>query len=443
MGLLQWRLQHSLAVYLEPRVLVILLLGFSSGLPLALTLGTLSLWLAEVGVSKTSIALFALAGMPYTFKFLWSPLVDRMPVPFLTRYLGQRRGWGVFTQFFLMVCIIGLGGSNPVSDPFYTAMFAFFVAFWSATQDIVIDAYRVESLEERQYGTGAAMSVLGYRLGMLVSGAGTLYLATFWGWFIAYAIMASLMGVGMLVMLMNPEPKRAVDPDLLEQEVALRTRLLEQSGQVGWRGRVVDWVSGAVVAPFVEFMGRQGWQMTLLFILLYKFGDALAGSMSGPFYIEMGFSKIEIANVTKLFGLVAVLLGGIIGGVLTERLGIMKSLLYCGILQMVSNLMFVLLAQVGHSMEMLIVTIALENIASGMGTSAFVAYLSKLCNVAYTATQYALLSSFMAFGRNLMVSSGGWLADQMSWSTFFLVTTLAALPGLFFLLFMSKRFHAS
>ncbi|MEO5331663.1 MAG: AmpG family muropeptide MFS transporter [Magnetococcus sp. YQC-5] len=435
-----FRWKHALALYFEPRVMVILLLGFSSGLPLALTVGTLALWLAELGVSKTSIALFALAGTPYTFKFLWSPLVDRMPIYYLTRRLGQRRGWAVLTQLALMVFIVTLGASDPVRDPYWTGILTFAVAFWSATQDIVIDAYRVESLEERLYGHGAAVSVLGYRLGMLMSGAGVLYLATFWGWFVAYAIMAALMSVGLITILWNPEPERQTSMASRKQEIFMQAFLAARPGCAGWKGAVLAWISGAVIAPFAEFMGRRGWALTLLFILMYKFGDALAGVMSGPFYVEMGFSKIEIANVTKLFGLGAVLLGGLAGGILTERLGIMRALWYCGVLQMVSNLMFVLLAWMGHSMEMLIVTIALENIAGGMGTSAFVAYLSRLCNVAYTATQYALLSSFMAFGRTLLASSGGWLADHVSWATFFLLTTLAAIPGLLLWWWMGRWF---
>ncbi|MBF0212518.1 MAG: AmpG family muropeptide MFS transporter [Magnetococcales bacterium] len=422
-----WRPWSAFTIYLEWRVVVIFLLGFSSGLPLALTVSTLSLWLAEAGVSKTSIALFALAGAPYTFKFLWSPLVDRMPIPVLTRRLGQRRSWGVLSQLVLMGSILALGASDPARDPFWTAWFTLAVAFWSATQDIVIDAYRVESLEERQYGAGAAMSVLGYRLGMVVSGAGALYLASFWGWFAAYAVMAALIGLGMLVMLLNPEP--------------LRPKAVLSSGPIAGQGRVMAWIAGAVVAPFAEFMARRGWLMTLLFILLYKFGDALAGVMSAPFYVELGFSKIEIANVTKLFGLAAVLFGGVVGGILTERMGITKALFFCGVLQMCSNLMFVVLAQTGYSKEMLIVTIAFENISGGMGTSAFVAYLSRLCHVAYTATQYALLSSFMAFGRTLLASSGGWLADHLSWSTFFLLTTVAAVPGLVLWGFMVRRFE--
>ncbi|MBF0293832.1 MAG: AmpG family muropeptide MFS transporter [Magnetococcales bacterium] len=419
---------RSLDIYFERRVLVIFLLGFASGLPLALTVGTLALWMAEAGVSKSSIALFALAGTPYTFKFLWSPLVDRMPIPFLTRWLGQRRGWGVLTQLALMVSILMLGTSDPTGAPFHTALWALAVAFWSATQDIVIDAYRVESLEEHQFGAGAAMIVLGYRLGMVASGAGALYLATYWGWQTTYAVMALLMVVGMATLLANPEPRH---PD---------TAPVASTAGKSALARAWGWLQDAVVAPFAEFMGRRGWLLTLLFILLYKFGDALAGVMSTPFYVELGFSKIEIANVTKLFGLVAVLVGSVLGGILTARLGIMRALLLSGLLQMLSNLMFVLLAWSGHSTGMLIVTIAVENVTGGMGTAAFVAFISRLCNVAYTATQYALLSSFMAFGRTLLASSGGWLAEQMSWAAFFLLTTLAAIPGLLLWMLMVKWF---
>ncbi|MBC8318998.1 MAG: AmpG family muropeptide MFS transporter [Desulfobulbaceae bacterium] len=411
---------ESVRVYSNRRVLSILFLGFSSGLPLALTFGTLSLWLAEAGVSKTNIGLFALAGTPYTFKFLWAPLVDRMPLPFLTRRLGRRRSWALVTQVFLMAAIFSLGATDPSSNAYFTALLALMVAFCSATQDIVIDAYRVEILEENQYGAGAAMIVLGYRIGMLVSGAGALYLASFFGWFAAYAFMGCLVMVGMVTVLLNPEP---INSSPLQREDGL-----------------VAWIRDAVIAPFSEFMGRKGWLLILLFILLYKFGDALAGVMSNPFYLELGFSKIDIANISKAFGLAATIIGGIIGGMLVSRMGIVKSLVVCGLLQMFSNLMFVYLAMKGHNLAVLTATIAIENLSGGMGTAAFVGYLSGLCNVAYTATQYALLSSFMAFGRTLLSSTGGWFADQLSWVSFFLLTTAAAIPGLLLLAWMARRF---
>lgn len=427
-------------VYADRRVLSLLFFGFSSGLPLALTFGTLSLWLAEVGVSKTTIGLFALMGVPYAFKFLWSPIVDRADIPYLGRRLGRRRSWAVVTQTALMVTIAGLGATDPVARPGVTAVLAFLVAFFSATQDIVIDAYRVEILEERQYGAGAATIVLGYRLGMLVSGAGALYLASFVSWYATYGLMATLMSVGLVTVLVNPEPAVRQSRESAEQETRI-ARYLEARPHLGRRwGRAAAWVYGAVIGPFAEFMSRRGWILVLLFILLYKFGDALAGVMGNPFYVELGFTKIQIASISKAFGLAATIFGGIIGGVLVSRIGIIKSLIVCGVLQMVSNLMFAILAVVGADPVVLALTIAIENLSGGMGTAAFVAYLSSLCNVAYTATQYALLSSFMAFGRTLLSSSGGWLADHMDWVSFFVVTTAAAVPGLILLLWMTKRF---
>ena len=430
----------SCAVYADRRVVTILLLGFSSGLPLALTFGTLNIWLAELGVSKTTIGLFALMGIPYTLKFLWAPLVDRMPVPYLTRELGRRRGWAILTQLALMATIAGLGATDPVAHLGLTALFAFLVAFWSASQDIVIDAYRVEILEERQYGAGAAMIVLGYRIGMLVSGAGALYLATYVGWFATYGFMTAFMTVGIAAILLNPEPSAQENRDSTQHERRIAAYLEARPRPLGKRDRALAWIYGAVISPFAEFMSRRGWLVILLFVLLYKFGDAIAGVMCNPFYLELGFTKIQIANISKVFGIAATIIGSIIGGVIVDRMGILKSLFVCGILQMLSNLMFAVLAATGSDLRMLALAIAVENLSGGMGTAAFVAYLSSLCNIAYTATQYALLTSFMAFGRTLLSSSGGWLADQMDWVSFFVVTTGAALPGLILLVWITTRF---
>lgn len=430
------------AVYADRRVLALVFFGFSSGLPLALTFGTLSLWLAEVGVSKTTIGLFALMGAPYTFKFLWAPLVDQMPIPYVTRRLGRRRGWAIVTQLALMVTIAALGATNPAVHAGLTAVLALMVALWSATQDIVIDAYRVEILEERQFGAGAATIVLGYRIGMLVSGAGALYLATYVGWLVTYGLMAAFMTVGIVTVLLNPEPKGHKTRESGEQEKPMAAYLqANRQPPGGKKARALAWIHRAVISPFAEFVSRRGWLVILLFILLYKFGDALAGVMGNPFYLEIGFTKIQIASITKAFGLAATIIGGVIGGIIVDRMGILRSLFVCGILQMISNLMFAVLAMVGNDPGMLSLTIAIENLSGGMATAAFVAYLSSLCNVAYTATQYALLTSFMAFGRTLLSSSGGWLADQMGWISFFIVTTGAALPGLLLLVWITRCFR--
>jgi len=428
----------SLAVYRDRRVIAILFLGFSSGLPLALTFSTLTFWLKEEGLTNTTIGLFASVSTPYALKFLWAPLVDRLPIPLLTRALGRRRSWIVTTQFALMAALVGLGSTNPGIDAWTTALLAVIVAFCSATQDIVIDAYRVDVLDEEQYAAGAAAIVFGYRIGMLASGAGALLLATYVGWFEVYCVMAALIVVGVITTLLSPEPAR--DHDAESDALAARAAsfLETRSHLTGRTGHALAWIYGAVVCPFADFMQRRGWVGILLFVMFYKFGDALAGVMTNPFLLEVGFTKAEIATVVKTYGLGATLAGAALGGSLMSSVGLMRCLWICGILQMLSNLTFAVQATVGYSIPMLTVTIGLENLAGGMGTAAFVGYLSSLCNVAYTATQYALLTSFMSAARTWLSSSAGWLADNMTWVEFFVLTTLAAIPGLLLLAWVSR-----
>lgn len=414
---------HSLSIYLERRVAVITVFGFASGLPLALVYATLSAWLSDAGVSKTAIGLFVWASTAYSIKFLWSPLVDRLPIPGLTTLLGQRRGWLLASQILVAGCMVGLGASDPAANLWLTAAWAMALAFASATQDIVADAYRVESLDEEQLGAGAATFVFGYRIAMMVSGGGALLVAHWAGWFWAYAVMAALMLVGMAATLISPEPDRSA-----AQEAEPKERSM------------IAWLSAAVVAPFADFLKRPGWLVILLFVGLYKYGDALLGVMANPFYLETGFSMAEIGVVSKSYGMVMTILGGILGGVLVARLGILKSLMICGILQALSNPVFALQAWIGYSLPMLTVTISAENFTGGMATTAFVAYLSSLCNVAYTATQYALLSSFMGFARTIFASGGGWLADNVDWVSYFLLTTVAAVPGLVLLAILIRRY---
>ncbi len=423
------RWTEAAAVYRDKRILVILFLGFSSGLPLLLTFSTLSIWLKELGVSKTAIGLFALVGTPYTLKFLWAPLVDHLRVPFLTARLGPRRSWAILTQLALMAALVGLGSTDPLEDLRLTAILALVVTFCSASQDIVIDAYRVEILEESQYGAGAATIVFGYRMGMLTSGAGSLYLASFMDWSAVYAVMGALVTVGIATILLSPEPKRGGAPE---------PGTGPPPGRSGW-AEAAAWMRTAVIDPFADFMNRRGWVLILIFVIFYKLGDTMAGAMANPFYLELNFTKIEIANVSKLFGLAATLAGGFIGGVLVNRVGILRGLLICGVLQMLSNLMFAIQAAVGHNVPMLALTIGIENVTGGMGTAAFVAYLSGLCSARYTATQYALLSALMSLPRTMLSASAGWLADHLDWVTFFLVTTAAALPGLLLLWRLMRR----
>lgn len=414
---------HSLSIYLERRVAVITVFGFASGLPLALVYATLSAWLSDAGVSKTAIGLFVWASAAYSVKFLWSPLVDRLPLPVLTGWLGQRRGWLLASQILVAGCMVGLGSSDPAQNLWLTAAWAMALAFASATLDIVSDAYRVESLDEDQLGAGAATFVFGYRIAMMVSGGGALIIAHWAGWFWAYGAMAALMAVGMVATLISPEPERAgIDLHGAEEK------------------NILIWLREAVIAPFADFMGRPGWLLILLFVGLYKYGDALLGVMANPFYLETGFSMAEIGVISKSYGMVMTVLGGILGGVLVARLGILRALMICGILQAASNPVFALQAWVGYSVPMLTATISVENFTGGMATTAFVAYLSSLCNVAYTATQYALLSSFMGFARTIFASGGGWLADNVDWVSYFLLTTVAAVPGLVLLAVLIRRY---
>ncbi len=403
-------------IYLDIRIFYIFLLGFSSGLPFWLTSGTLAFWLAESGSSNTAIGLFALVGVPYTFKFLWSPLVDRLPIPILTRLLGRRRGWMLLSQILLALAILMMSGIKPAENLGLMAVFALLVAFLSATQDIVIDAYRVDILDEKTYGAGAATVVLGYRIGMLASGAGALYLASYLPWPVVYQIMAVLVGIGLLTTLLCQEPVQR-DTEAVTHH---------------------NWFQKAVIAPFADFISRPNWWVILAFIMLYKLGDAFVSNMTSPFYLQMGFSKIEIANVTKLFGIVASLFGVFVGGLAVGRYGVLKALLVCGLFQLFSNLAFVVQAYMGHDLTALVFTIGAEYIAGGMATAALVAYLSKLCHASFTATQYALLSSLTAVGRTFLSSSCGLIADSVSWPVYFGISTLVGLPGMLLLVYLMR-----
>jgi len=407
----------SLKVYADPRILAVLLMGFASGLPLALTGATLSIWLKQSGISLTAIGLFAQAGLSYKLKFLWAPAMDRVSLPFLTRRLGRRRSWALLIQALLACALLALGASDPAAGAARTALCAVIVAFLSASQDIVIDAYRVELLRPNEQGAGAAATQIGYRIGMIASGAGALYLAYYLGWFAAYAVMAALIVLGMGVILATREPLR---PPVLASK----------------------WLAGAVVAPFMDFARRRHWLLILVFVVLYKFGDALAGVMSGPFYVDLGFALTEIANIAKVFGVGASIAGIFLGGVAVYRWGILRALFVCGAFQAIANLMYVVQLWSDHDQAMLAVTIATENVTGGMASAAFVAYLSSLCSPAFTATQYALLSALAATARTILASSGGFFAERLGWESFFLLATAACVPGLALRLYLMRSADA-
>ncbi len=428
-------------VYTQPRVLLVSLFGFSSGLPFLLTGGTLTAWMATANISLTAIGFFSLVSIAYSLKFLWSPVVDRVPLPLLTSWLGRRRAWMLVSQILVLGGIAAMAQTDPVTGLWWLVFWAVFVAFASATQDIALDAYRTEILETSQLGAGIAIWVAAYRIGIIMAGAGALVLADHQGFFVAYMAMAGLMLIGILTTLFAPEPEKTITKESVALETAAQNFLDTHSHLPPLVRNAASQIYGAVICPFAEFMARRHWPVILLFVALYKYGDVLVSAMANPFYIKIGFSLTEIGQVTKVFGVIMTIVGGFLGGAFVVRVGILRALLIGGILQALSNIMFVIQAKVGYSLPMLAVTIGVENITSGLATAAFVAYLSSLCNFAYTATQFALLSSLMAIGRTVLGSFSGLIADTVGdWATYFAITTVAALPGLFLLLWLIKLY---
>lgn len=420
------------AVYFKPRVLIVMFLGFSSGLPLALSGATLLVWMRESGVDLGIIGLFALVGTPYTVKFLWAPLTDALDVPILSRLLGRRRGWLVFTQILLMAAIIFLSTCDPRAAPGLVAFGALLVATASATQDIVVDAFRVESLPENEQAAGMASYVAAYRIGMLISTAGALFLVSVFearglakqaAWHWGYVAMAGLVLIGTLTALLATEPGRSA-----EAEAPRQHRF----------ARVVE----AAVGAFKDFLGYELAFVMLAFVVLFKFTDALSGAMTAPFVIDLGFSRNEYAAIVKGLGLAALLLGGFSGGFIARALPLAPSLWIGGILQSLANLAFSGLALTGTSMTMLAVAISVENFTSAIGTVMFVAYLSALCrNPLHTATQYALLTALAAVGRTYLSSGAGFIAEQTGWAWFFVICALAGVPSLLLLAWLQRSGH--
>lgn len=395
------------------KMLVCLLLGFSSGLPFLLTGGTLKFWLAEAKVDITTIGYFSWVGMMYSLKFIWAPLLDS----FSLGKMGRRRSWMLYMQIGLVLFLILLGQINPVSSLATVAIMALVVAFFSATQDVAIDAFRREYLDENELGLGSTMNMYGYRIAMLISGGLALALADHMSWQNVYIIMASLMGLGILATALAPEPENNLLP---------KKTLLD-----------------SVVGPFKEFLSRDGSIIILLFVFLFKLGDALSGSMLSPFYIDMGFQKTDIALIAKTFGLASSLVGLFIGGVVIYYVGILRSLWFFGFLQALSTASFALITYTGPQNWALAFAVIFEDISSGMGSAAFVAFMASITNKKYTATQYAILSSIATLGRNFFSGFAGHMVKALDWANFFYVCALIAIPGMIFLFIMTKRFPKS
>jgi PAT family beta-lactamase induction signal transducer AmpG len=385
-------------------MLVALLMGFSGGLPLLLTMGILQAWMKEGEIDLTWIGMISLVQIPYTWKFLWAPFLDRFIPPFL----GRRRGWLLMSQIALMASIVGLGYSDPVKNTWMMIVAAILVAFFSATQDIVIDAYRREDLPDEELGLGSSMYVYGYRLGMLLASGGGMILADYISFSQVYFIMAFCLLPGVITTLLTPEPKVSVGIPRTMRE--------------------------AVFDPLGDYFSRNGAVWMLAFILLYKIGDTMASAITTPFYLEIGFSKTEIGTVVKFFGTAATLAGAALGGLLLLKLGINRGLWIFGILQALSTAGFAILARIGYNISMLSGVIAFENLSSGMGTAAFVAFMASITNKKFTATQYALLTSLMGLPRALASSGTGLMAKNIGWESFFVGCTLIAIPGMLLLL---------
>ena len=412
----------TLRVYLEPASLRMLMLGFSAGLPLLLVLGTLSFWLREAGIDRTTIGYLSWVGLAYAFKWLWAPLVDRLPIPLLTRWLGRRRSWLLLSQGAIVWGLIAMSFNDPQVALTPVVWGALAVAFGSATQDIALDAFRIESADISRQAALAASYQTGYRLAMIWAGAGVLWIAAgaqtagisgyqHGAWHTAYLVMAASMSLGLVTVLLSPEPLRRPMP------VAKNA---------------LDWLRGALVEPFADFLRRYQWQAALILALIavYRISDVVMGIMANPFYVDMGFTKDEVAAVTKVYGVIMTLVGAFVGGVLSMRLGVMRILMLGAVLSAGSNLLFAWLAGHGHDVTALIAVVSADNLASGIASAAFIAYLSNLTNVSYSATQYALFSSMMLLAPKFVAGFSGDYVDAFGYAHFFTATSLLGLPVL-------------
>ena len=437
-------------VYAHPRVVGMLFLGFSSGLPLLLVLGTLSFWLREAGIDRATIGHLSWVGLAYGFKWLWAPLVDRLSVPILTRWLGRRRAWLLLSQIAVVIALLGMANTDPSVDLQPMIYFALAVAFASATQDIALDAYRIEAVAQEKQGAMAATYQAGYRIAMITAGAGVLWIASavdatptaydFMPWHVAYQVMAMFMAIGILATLSISEPELA--PNLIAvREASAVHDALARRGLQGRSLRLVSWIYTAMLSPFMDFMQRFGWQAMLILALIavYRISDVVMGVMSNPFYVDMGYSKEEVATVSKVYGVLMTIVGAALGGVLTVKMGVMRTLFLGAVLSASTNLLFVWLAGLGHDVSALVLTVSADNLSAGIASSAFVAYLSGLTNTAYSATQYALFSSMMLMLPKFIAGFSGDFVDAYGYADFFTGTALLGVPVLLLVWIVARQ----
>ncbi len=433
-----WRAAFS--IYTQPRVLGMIFLGFSAGLPFLLVFSTLSAWLRDEGVELSVIGFFSWVGVTYSIKIFWAPIVDRLPLPVFTRLLGKRRSWMLLAQIGIAAGLIGMSASDTQSQIEQIALFAVWVAFCSSTQDIVIDAYRIEAVIAELQGAMAATYVFGYRLALLVAGAGAFYIAEFFSWESAYMAMAALMLVGVITTLIISEPEHKIDKTVFELETQVEAVLGVEKKQ-GVVQRFIAWFSDAVISPFIEFFARNGKSgfVILLLIAVYRMSDITMGVMANPFYLDLGYSKAEIAEVSKVFGFFMTIIGASVGGVMVVRYGVMKPLLLGAVLVAITNLLFALMASTEPDLMLLAGVISADNLSGGIATSVFIAYLSSLTNTAYTATQYALFSSLMTLPAKLLGGFSGIIVDAFGYSAFFFYAAFVGLPAIILVLIIMHR----
>lgn len=430
----------ALAIYLRAPVITMLFLGFSAGLPFLLVFSTLSAWLRSDGVQVAAIGFFAWIGMLYSIKFFWAPVVDRLALPLLTRILGQRRGWILVAQVTIIGGLVGLANLEPQQNLTLVAAFALLVAFGSATQDIAIDAFRIESAPDDMQAAMASTYIIGYRGGLLAAGAGALYVASWLSWQAAYLSMALLVGVGVITVLLRPEPKRLSLTTQLIHEPRVRAFIRASRGKPRLLRRLGAWLIGAVVCPFSDFISRHRLKALwlLVFVAVFRISDLAMASMANPLYIDLGFTLATIANVTNVFGIAMSIGGGILGGLLVARYGIGPILVLGAAAATLTNLLFAALALAGQSLPMLVMAIVGDNLANGLASAVFIAFLSSLTSRAYTATQYALFSSLMTLPGKFLSGFGGLVVEAQGYAPFFLIATALGLPAIALAIWISR-----
>jgi MFS transporter, PAT family, beta-lactamase induction signal transducer AmpG len=445
----RWR--DAFTVYAEPAVLRMLLLGFAAGLPLLLVFGTLSFRLRDAGIDRTTIGFLSWVALAYAFKWVWSPLVDRMPLPYLTRHLGRRRSWLLAAQTVIVLGLCGMALTDPQHSLRWLVFFALITAFASATQDIALDAYRIESAAAEKQAALAAAYQAGYRVSNIWAQAGVLWIAARFDpneatyeaipWTIAYFAMAVSMLVGIATVLRIPEPQ----PFDTTRDDAARAQKLEREAHLSHRSaRLAAWLHGAVIAPFADFVRRYRWPALLLLALIatYRIADIVMGIMANTFYRDTGFTKDEIALASGIYGFTMTIAGAFIGGILALRIGVMRTLFLGALLSAVTNLLYAWLAMRGHDLGFLVVTITADNLSAGIASAAFIAYLSSLTNIAYSATQYAMFSSMMLLLPKFIAGFSGAFVDVYGYVNFFVVTALLGLPVLV-LVWLASRVRIS